>query len=57
MTSSLKTKQQFIELRANNESYEMIAKKLKVSKTTLIAWSKDSDTSRGHSKSADAGGR
>jgi transposase len=42
MASSLKTKQQFIELRANNESYEKIAKKLKVSKTTLITWAKDS---------------
>lgn len=41
MASSLKTKQQFIELRANNESLAKIAKKLKVSKTTLIAWSKE----------------
>jgi len=41
MSATLKTKQQFIELRANNESYEKIAKKLKVSKTTLIAWAKD----------------
>ncbi|HEV2403599.1 MAG TPA: hypothetical protein VGS08_05370 [Candidatus Saccharimonadales bacterium] len=38
MASSLKTKQQFIELRADNESLAKIAKKLKVSKTTLIAW-------------------
>jgi transcriptional regulator with XRE-family HTH domain len=42
MSATLKTKQQFVELRANNESYEKIAKKLKVSKTTLIAWAKDS---------------
>ena len=41
MASSLKTKQQFIELRANNESLAKIAKKLKVSKTTLIAWAKE----------------
>jgi hypothetical protein len=33
--------QQFIELRAENVSYEKIAKQLKVSKTTLINWSKD----------------
>jgi len=43
MSATLKTKQQFVELRANNESYEKIAKKLKVSKTTLIAWAKDSE--------------
>ena len=43
MSATLKTKQQFIELRANNESYEKIAKKLKVSKTTFIAWAKDSE--------------
>ena len=42
MSATLKTKQQFVEHRANNESYEKIAKKLKVSKTTLIAWAKDS---------------
>jgi len=41
MSATLKTKQTFIELRANNESYEKIAKKLKVSKTTLIAWAKE----------------
>jgi transposase len=43
MSANLKTKQQFIELRANNESYEKIAKKLKVSKTTLMAWAKDTE--------------
>ena len=42
MSATLKTKQQFVELRANNESLAKIAKKLKVSKTTLIAWAKDS---------------
>jgi len=41
MSATLKTKQTFTELRANNESYEKIAKKLKVSKTTLIAWAKE----------------
>ena len=42
MSATLWTKQQFVELRADNESYEKIAKKLKVSKITLIAWAKDS---------------
>jgi hypothetical protein len=41
MAVTLKTKQRFVELRANNESYDKIAKKLKVSKTTLIVWAKD----------------
>lgn len=41
MSATQKTKQTFTELRANNESYEKIAKKLKVSKTTLIAWAKE----------------
>ena len=36
-----KTKQQFIELRAEGMSYDKIAKKLKVSKTTLVAWSRE----------------
>jgi len=35
MSVTLKIKQQFIELRANNESYASIAKEVKVSKTTL----------------------
>ena len=43
MSATIKTKQQFIELRANNESLAKIAKKLKVSKTTLIAWAKDNE--------------
>jgi len=41
VANTVKTKQQFIELRADNESLAKIAKKLKVSKTTLIAWSKE----------------
>jgi transposase len=44
MSATLKTKQQFVELRANNESYEKIAKKLKVSKTTLIVWARECGT-------------
>jgi DNA-binding XRE family transcriptional regulator len=36
-----KTRQQFVELRAEGMSYDKIAKKLKVSKTTLIAWSRE----------------
>jgi transposase len=36
-----KTKQQFIELRDQGMSYDKIAKKLKVSKTTLVVWSKE----------------
>jgi hypothetical protein len=35
------TKAKFIELRAKNWSYNRIADELKVSKQTLIAWSKD----------------
>lgn len=41
MAITQKTKQQFIELRAEGMSYDKIAKKLKVSKTTLIAWSRE----------------
>lgn len=36
-----KTRQQFVELRAEGMSYDKIAKKLRVSKTTLVAWSKE----------------
>ena len=36
-----KTRQQFVELRAEGMSYDKIAKKLKVSKTTLVAWSRE----------------
>lgn len=38
---SLEIKQQFIELRATNESFSAIAEKLRVSKPTLIGWSKE----------------
>ena len=41
MSATIKTKQLFIELRSNNESYEKIAKKLNLSKTTLITWAKE----------------
>jgi intein-encoded DNA endonuclease-like protein len=37
---SQKTKEQFIELRAENVSFDKIAKKLRVSKGTLVAWAK-----------------
>lgn len=36
-----KTKEQFVELRAQGLSFEKIAKELKVSKQTLINWSKE----------------
>jgi transposase len=36
-----KTRQQFVELRAEGMSYDKIAKNLKVSKTALIAWSRE----------------
>jgi DNA-binding XRE family transcriptional regulator len=41
VTITQKTQQQFVELRAEGMSYDKIAKKLKVSKTTLIAWSRE----------------
>lgn len=41
MSKTLDQKQQFIKLRANNESFNSIALKLKVSKPTLITWSKE----------------
>ena len=41
MAITQKTKQQFIELRAEGMSYDKIAKKLKVSKTTLVAWARE----------------
>ena len=41
MATDIQTKQQFIELRANNVSFAKIAEQLGVSKTTLIAWAKD----------------
>lgn len=42
VAATQKTRERFIELRAENISFDKIAKKLKVSKTTLIAWAKDS---------------
>jgi transposase len=39
--STVDTQEQFIEMRANNESYASIATKLGVSKTTLIKWAKE----------------
>ncbi len=41
MSLQLKTKQQFIELRADGVSFDKISKKLKVSKSTLITWAKE----------------
>ena len=40
MAATQKTREQFIELRAENISFDKIAKQLKVSKSTLILWSK-----------------
>jgi len=37
----LKTKERFIELRAEGLSFDSIAKELGVSKTTLLKWSRD----------------
>ena len=37
------TKSKFIEMRAKNISFDKIAKELKVSKQTLITWSKDNE--------------
>lgn len=39
--STIDIQEQFIEMRANNESYASIAIKLGVSKTTLIKWAKE----------------
>jgi transcriptional regulator with XRE-family HTH domain len=38
---SLDIKEQFVELRAEGKSYDVIAEALGVSKQTLISWSKD----------------
>lgn len=46
MSKPLDTKLRFIELRGNGFSYSRIAKDLGVSKTTLIEWGKDEDTSK-----------
>ena len=37
----LKTKERFVELRAEGRSFDSIAKELGVSKTTLLKWSRD----------------
>ena len=37
----IKTKERFVELRAEGKSYSEIALDLKISKPTLIAWSKE----------------
>jgi SMC interacting uncharacterized protein involved in chromosome segregation len=37
----LKTKERFVELRAQGLSFDSIAKELAVSKTTLLKWSRD----------------
>jgi hypothetical protein len=42
--TELKTKEQFIELRAENVSYAKISKQLGVSKPTLIKWAKELET-------------
>ncbi len=39
-----KTKMQFVELRSQRMSYDKIARELKVSKQTLINWSKECAT-------------
>ncbi|MEO6513391.1 MAG: hypothetical protein ABIR37_01750, partial [Candidatus Saccharimonadales bacterium] len=41
MEDKTEVKQEFVELRAKGNSYTRIATKLKVSKATLIAWSKE----------------
>jgi DNA-binding Lrp family transcriptional regulator len=41
MSKTIEEQQRFIELRANNESFNAIAKKLNVSKPTLIKWSRE----------------
>ena len=50
------TKHQFIECRASGMSFDRIAEKLKVSKPTLINWSRDSSLEIQNLKAlADAG--
>lgn len=41
MENKVEVQEQFIELRAKGNSYDRIAEKLGVSKSTLINWSKD----------------
>jgi orotate phosphoribosyltransferase-like protein len=45
MQDKLDVQQRFIELRAKGNSYDKIAKTLRVSKSTLLAWSKDLEMS------------
>ncbi len=40
VAATQKTREQFIELRAENINFDKIAKQLKVSKSSLILWSK-----------------
>ncbi len=40
MAVTQKTREKFIELRAENVSFDKIAKQLKVSKSTLIMWAR-----------------
>ena len=40
MAATQKTREKFIELRAENVSFDKIAKQLKVSKSTLIMWAR-----------------
>lgn len=42
--TELKIKEQFIELRAGNVSYDKISKQLGISKPTLIKWAKEFET-------------
>jgi orotate phosphoribosyltransferase-like protein len=46
MSKTLDEKQQFIELRAKGYSFQKISDELKISKPTLIEWSKNTHTSR-----------
>jgi transposase len=41
MSKTLDERQQFIELRAKGNSYDSIAKQIRVSKPTLISWSNE----------------
>jgi transposase len=40
VAATQKTRERFIELRAENVSFDKIAKQLKVSKSTLITWAR-----------------
>jgi len=41
MTADIEIRQKFVELRAEGKSYDAIAKRIKVSKPTLLKWSKE----------------